>query len=255
MLLISNQFHSIISNLEHQSVKIETNNDDEIAVITFADALHVGPGELKLQFSGPINDLMKGCYRSKYTTPDGEVRYGLSTKFESTFCSKCKSVNCLESRFAKQLVITNKHQLSFHYLGRAFPCWDEPELKAKFDITLVAPKDRVALSNMNVVEETDDLIDPTKRVLKFATTPVMSTYLVCYIVGEYEFIEQITKNNIRIRVFTPLGKTEQGKFALDIAVRCLEFYEEYFNIPYPLPKLDLIAIADFPSGAMEVSVR
>ena len=105
---------------------------------------------------------------------------------------------------------------------------------------------------MNVVEETDDQIDPTKRVLKFATTPIMSTYLVCYIVGEYEFIEQITKNNTRIRVYTPLGKTEQGKFALDIAVRCLEFYEEYFKIPFPLPKLDLIAIADFECGAMEV---
>lgn len=88
-LLISNQFQSIISNLEHRSVKIELNKDDEIAVITFADALHVGPGELKLQFSGVINDKMKGCYRCKYTTPDGEVRYGLSTHFASVYCSKC----------------------------------------------------------------------------------------------------------------------------------------------------------------------
>ena len=106
---------------------------------------------------------------------------------------------------------------------------------------------------MNAIEETDDQIDPTKRVLKFATTPVMSTYLVCYIIGEYEFVEQETKNKTRIRVYTPVGKTEQGKFALDVAVRCLAFYEEYFKIAYPLPKLDLIALADFEYSAMEVT--
>ena len=84
-------FLSIPFQIEHQSVKIESNNDDEIAVITFANALHVGPGQLKLQFSGVINDLMKGCYRSKYTTPDGEVRYAITTQFESVYCSKCAS--------------------------------------------------------------------------------------------------------------------------------------------------------------------
>ena len=103
---------------------------------------------------------------------------------------------------------------------------------------------------MPVVEETDDPLDSSKRVLKFATTPIMSTYLLCYVIGEYEHIEKTTKNGIPIRVYTAPGKTEQGEFALDVAVRCLDFYEDYFKILYPLPKLDLIAIADFESGAM-----
>ena len=103
---------------------------------------------------------------------------------------------------------------------------------------------------MPVVEETDDPVDSTKRVLKFGTTPIMSTYLLAYVIGEYEYIEKPSKNGVAVRVYTAPGKTEQGKFSLDVAVRCLDFYEEYFKIPYPLPKLDLIAIADFESGAM-----
>ena len=103
---------------------------------------------------------------------------------------------------------------------------------------------------MPVIEETDDPVD-SKRVLKFATTPIMSTYLLAYVIGEYEYVEGTSsKNRVPIRVYTAPGKTEQGKFALGVAVRCLDFYEEYFKIPYPLPKLDLIAIADFECGAM-----
>ena len=192
---------------------MEINREHEIAAITFGNELDVGAGQLKLQFTGVLNDLMVGCYRSKYTTSNGEDRFGISTQFASV------------------------------YSRRAFPCWDEPALKAKFDLTLVAPKDRVALSNMNVIEETDDKLDKTKRVLKFATTPIMSTYLLAYIIGEYEYVEQFTKNKTQIRIYTPLAKTEQGKFALDVTVRCLEYYEDYFKIAYPLPKLDLIAIA------------
>ena len=131
---------------------------------------------------------------------------------------------------------------------------DEPAIKAKFDLTLVAPKDRVALSNMPIVEEHEDPADKTKRIVKFATSPIMSTYLVCYVIGEYEHVEQHTKRGVPVRVYTAVGKTERGQFALETAVRCLDFFEEYFKIEYPLPKLDLIAIADFPAGAM-VSAR
>ena len=101
---------------------------------------------------------------------------------------------------------------------------------------------------MPVIEETEDAVDSSKRVLKFATTPVMSTYLLAYVIGEYEYVEQLSQRNIPVRVYTPLGKTEQGRFALDVAVRCLDYLEGYFKIPYPLPKLDLIAIADFAAG-------
>nr|KAF6416633.1 aminopeptidase puromycin sensitive [Molossus molossus] len=164
---------------------------------------------------------MKGFYRSKYTTPSGEVRYAAVTQFEAT-----------DAR-------------------RAFPCWDEPAIKATFDISLVVPKDRVALSNMNVIDRKPYPDDENVVEVKFARTPVMSTYLVAFVVGEYDFVETRSKDGVCVRVYTPVGKAEQGKFALEVAAKTLPFYKDYFNVPYPLPKIDLIAIADFAAGAME----
>ncbi|OBS76948.1 hypothetical protein A6R68_16600, partial [Neotoma lepida] len=97
---------------------------------------------------------------------------------------------------------------------RAFPCWDEPAIKATFDISLVVPKDRVALSNMNVIDRKPYPDDENLVEVKFARTPVMSTYLVAFVV----------------------------------AAKTLPFYKDYFNVPYPLPKIDLVAIADFAAG-------
>lgn len=132
---------------------------------------------------------------------------------------------------------------------RAFPCWDEPAIKATFDITLVVPKDRVALSNMPVVSEEN--LGDNLRSVRFDRTPIMSTYLVAAVVGEYDFVEGTSSDGVLVRVYTPVGKNEQGLFALDVATKVLPYYKEYFNIAYPLPKMDLIAIADFSSGAME----
>lgn len=132
---------------------------------------------------------------------------------------------------------------------RAFPCWDEPAIKATFDITLVVPKDRIALSNMPVVSEKS--LDDGWRSVHFDTTPIMSTYLVAAVVGEYDYVEGKSKDGVLVRVFTPVGKKEQGLFALDVATKVLPYYKEYFKISYPLPKMDLVAIADFSAGAME----
>ncbi|NWQ83739.1 PSA aminopeptidase, partial [Columbina picui] len=134
---------------------------------------------------------------------------------------------------------------------RAFPCWDEPAIKATFDISLVVPKDRVALSNMNVVDRKPYPDDENLVEVKFARTPIMSTYLVAFVVGEYDFVEARSLDGVLVRVYTPVGKAEQGKFALEVAAKTLPFYKDYFNVPYPLPKIDLIAIADFAAGAME----
>ncbi|KAF2975675.1 hypothetical protein EK904_005134 [Melospiza melodia maxima] len=116
---------------------------------------------------------------------------------------------------------------------RAFPCWDEPAIKATFDISLVVPKDRVALSNMNVVERRPYPDDESLVEVKFARSPVMSTYLVAFVVGEYDFVEARSQDGVLV------------------AAKTLPFYKDYFNVPYPLPKIDLIAIADFAAGAME----
>ncbi|RWS02375.1 Puromycin-sensitive aminopeptidase-like protein [Dinothrombium tinctorium] len=201
--------------------KFDVNAETEMATIKFASPLNIGAGQLILDFDGNLNDKMKGFYRSKYTTPEGEERFAATSQFEPT-----------DAR-------------------RAFPCWDEPAVKAKFDITLIVPKDKVALSNTNIISEQPYSEDQNYRVVKYATTPLMSTYLAAFIVGEYDYIEDTTENGVKVRVYTPIGKMEQGRFALDVAVKALPFYEKYFNIPYPLPKLDLIAIADFSAGAME----
>ena len=160
-------------------------------------------------------------YRSKYTQ-DGEERYAATTQFEST-----------DAR-------------------RAFPCWDEPALKATFDIKVSAPKNRVVLSNMPLIEETKDDEDPIAyRVCHFDKSPKMSTYLVAFIVGEFEAVEGKSKDGILVSVYTPMGKTEQGKFALDTSIKAITYYKDFFGVPYPLPKYDCIAIADFQMGAME----
>lgn len=198
--------------------EVRLNAADETATVLFGNALPEGDATLYCEFNGEINDKMKGLYRSKYLTPGGEERYAAVTQFEATDARRC------------------------------FPCWDEPAIKATFDITLEVPLDRVALSNMPVKEEKTN---GGKKIVHYDTTPIMSTYLVAFVVGEYDFVEKKSRDGVLVRVYTPVGKSKQGMFALEVAARVLPYYKEYFDIAYPLPKIDLIAIADFSAGAME----
>ncbi|PVD38990.1 hypothetical protein C0Q70_01615 [Pomacea canaliculata] len=201
--------------------ELSYDKDEENVTITFPSDLEVGTGVLRLSFTGELNDKMKGFYRSKYTTPSGEERYAAVTQFEPT-----------DAR-------------------RAFPCWDEPAVKATFDVTMVAPQDRVVLSNMPVKSESPLESNNTMKVVSFERTPIMSTYLLAFVVGEFDYVEDRDSDNVLIRVYTPKGKKEQGQFALEVAQKTLPFYKDYFGIAYPLPKIDLIAVADFSAGAME----
>ncbi|CAF4843668.1 unnamed protein product [Rotaria sp. Silwood1] len=201
---------------------IEMDEENERVKISFDRQLEQGDCKLSLKFIGDINDRMQGFYRYKYTTPDGqEVRYGASTQFEP--------INC----------------------RRAFPCWDEPNFKATYDITLITPKNLQAISNMPIISENEYPDDHEWKITKFDRTPIMSTYLVAYVVGEYDYVETEDSNGVSIRVYTPVGKKEHGNFALDIASKILPFYAEYFNIKYPIAKADQIAIPNFPSEGME----
>ncbi len=137
---------------------------------------------------------------------------------------------------------------------QAFPCWDEPAVKATFTISLVIPADLVGLSNMDVesVTTAEGAKGATLKTIKFNQSPVMSTYLVAWVIGDLESIETVNKNGVVVRVFANRGCVEeQGKFALDVASRTLDFFTEYFDISYPLPKMDMVAIPDFSAGAME----
>lgn len=187
--------------------------------MTFLFPTPIAPGDVKLEieYTGELNDKLKGFYRSKYFVKgDPEPRYGFVTQFAPTDGRRC------------------------------FPCFDEPALKATFDITLIVPKKLTALSNMPVVSEFED--PDGLRVLKYDRSPVMSTYLVAMVIGEFDYVEKRSEDGVLCRVYTPLGKKEHGEFALETAVRTLPYYKDYFGIGYPLTKLDLIAIPDFALG-------
>ncbi|CAH1397948.1 unnamed protein product [Nezara viridula] len=130
---------------------------------------------------------------------------------------------------------------------RYFPCWDEPAIKSVFEVTLITAIRDVALSNMPVVSE---LEDGDYKIVKFAPTPIMSTYLVGFVVGDFDYIEDNSNDGILIRVYAPPEVKKQGRFALNIATKVLPYYQEYFQVPYPLPKMDLVAIEDLPVGGM-----
>jgi len=132
---------------------------------------------------------------------------------------------------------------------RCFPCWDEPARKATFVISLTVPANLIAFSNMSVTRH--QTIKGGKAKIDFGETPIMSTYLVAFVVGEFDYIEAKTEHGVAIRCYTPPGKSDQGKFALDVAVKSLDFYDDYFAIKFPLPKLDMVAIPEFAAGAME----
>jgi aminopeptidase N len=131
---------------------------------------------------------------------------------------------------------------------RIFPCWDEPAFKASFALSVRVPRHFVAVANMPVVRE--EPLEPNLKIVTFAPTPKMSTYLFVLTVGE---LERITAeaDGVTIGVVATTGKAAQGKFALDSATKLLAWFNDYFGVKYPLPKLDLIAVPGGFGGAME----
>ena len=198
--------------------KISYDEKAETVTFHFPSTLGLGNAKLRLVFRGVLNDKLRGFYRSQYFVA-GESRHMATTQFEST-----------DAR-------------------RAFPCFDEPAHKAIFDVTLLVPTHTIAISNTLPVSEVER--DGGLREVTFSPTPKMSTYLLAFIIGEFEHIETRTKEGTLVRVFTTPGKKHQAEFALTCAAKTLSFYNAYFDIPYPLPVLDLIAIPDFSAGAME----
>jgi len=217
-LEISNTtLHANGITLTSKSVTID--KDAETATLDFGETIQPGDARLEMVFTGELNNKLMGFYRSEYTSQDGETRYLATTQFEPT-----------DAR-------------------RAFPCWDEPAKKATFEVTLVFSDEYQAVSNTPVVEEA--VPGPGLKSVRFAETPIMSTYLLVFIVGNLTFIEERAAGGTTVGVWTTPGKEDQASFALDTSVKLLSYFNEYFGIPYPLPKLDHIAIPDFAAGAME----
>lgn len=243
--------------LEITSAKIDGNAvsfelDEDLERLTLK--AEVTPGELVVQisFHGAFNPQLVGFYLSKFTDPEGKGKSIATTQFESTYARK------------------------------AFPCWDEPDLKATFDITVVAPTGTTAVSN--AAEITRQATSAGDEIT-FATTMVMSTYLVAFVIGDIETTEPITVRGTPLRVVHARGagsktslhsaplltgdeagteadlggvEAEPGTTTVDLtafAMECGEFalnyFEDYFGLPYPGDKLDLVALPDFAMGAME----
>ena len=175
--------------------------------------------KLRIEFEGKIADDLKGIYASKYLSNSGKEEKLISTQFEPT-----------DAR-------------------NAFPCIDEPNYKAKFNLTLIIHSNLTAISNMPI-EKTKNLNDKETQV-KFQETPIMSTYLLFFAIGKIKSKQLKTNNNILIRVWATNEQERFSDFALKTSEKLLDYFESYFGTKYPLPKLDHIAIPDFAAGAME----
>jgi len=190
----------------------------QIATLTFQKEIAPGAYQLSLDFSGTINQSGQGLFYATYQEEaSGTKKTMLGTQMEAN-----------DAR-------------------RLFPCWDEPAFRAKFRLTATVPASFTAISNMPVESERNT---PEGKEVHFAETPPMPSYLVVFCAGELDAIYG-EADGVKIGIVTTKGKAETGRYALESAEKILHYYDEYFGIKYPLPKLDLIAVPGGFGGAME----
>ncbi|MHA2174385.1 MAG: M1 family metallopeptidase [Candidatus Hodarchaeales archaeon] len=172
---------------------------------------------LHFEFTGLINDQLVGFYRSKFEE-NGQTKYIAVTQFEE------------------------------EHARQVFPCFDHPSKKATFDIEFLIDQEYSGIANTQIQKE--EVLENGKKLIQFEKTPKMSSYLLFFGVGKFEFIESLSKGVLH-RVATTPGKTQYGEFALDFGIKSIEFGEDYTGIKYPINKMDQIAVSDFAFGAME----
>jgi puromycin-sensitive aminopeptidase len=192
---------------------------EERANLSLDGTAHPGPWELNITFLGVLNDKLHGFYRSTFRDAEGTEQVIATTQFEAT-----------DAR-------------------RAFPCWDEPDFKATFAVTLIVDDALTALSNTALVEDKD--LGTGKRQVTFAETMPMSTYLVAFVVGPFELTAPRMVDGVPLRIASIKGRGHLTHFGEEAAAHALHFLAGYFGIPYPSDKLDHVAIPDFAFGAME----
>lgn len=189
---------------------------DEVRLHT-GQNMRSGTYTVNLEFSGTITRPMNGIYPCFFEY-EGKQEMLLATQFES------------------------------HHAREAFPCIDEPEAKATFDLTLTTEVGEAVIANTPVKQQTTT---GSAVTTSFETTPIMSTYLLAFVTGKLERKQKTTKQGVLVSAYATPAEVKFTDFALDVAVKSLEFYDDYFGIPYPLEKCDMIALPDFASGAME----
>jgi aminopeptidase N/puromycin-sensitive aminopeptidase len=205
---------TVTSGGKEQNAAISLDKEKEQATFTFVEKLAAGKARLNIVYSGILNNELRGFYLSKTAKRSYAV-----TQFEST-----------DAR-------------------RAFPSFDEPAFKATYNVTLVVDSGDTAISNGEIITDTPGPV-AGKHTLTFATTPKMSTYLVAFLVGDFQCTAG-ESDGVAIRSCSTPDKVALTPYSVDVAKFVLHYYNTYFGIPYPLKKLDLIAIPDFEAGAME----
>ena len=211
---VSFQEVSISHGSSTETAVVSLNEREQTATFTVAQPLAPGPAEIRVRYTGVLNDKLRGFYLSQ----DERRRYAV-TQFEST-----------DAR-------------------RAFPCFDEPAFKATFAVSVVVNRGDTAISNGKIVSDTSGPTR-TQHTIAFATSPKMSTYLVALAVGPFRCLEG-GADGIPIRICATPEKKDLGRVALDLAQQILKFYHGYFAVKYPFGKLDVVAVPDFAAGAME----
>ena len=202
--------------LPQSAMKIDEKN--ELLTLVLPSQLAPGDHILALSFSGKINQQGQGLFYMRYQEQGTSAnKIALGTQFEAT-----------DAR-------------------RLFPCWDEPSFRARFQLTAVVPENWLAVSNMPI--ESEKKVSDGKEI-RFAATPSMSSYLNVFVAGELDLIES-RSGSTQIRVIATKGKAEMGRYALEATAQILQYYNDYFGVTYPLPKLDQIAIPGGFGGAME----
>jgi aminopeptidase N len=215
-------------------IKHDKKGDAEIAItrINNQDTLHevrlhsdsmLYPGNytVTMEFEAPITKNMEGLYPCFFNHEGAD----------------------------KTLLMT---QLESHHAREVFPCIDEPEAKATFDLSLATPKGLVTLSNMPIKTQATSKVSPDLMETTFETTPKMSSYLLAFVIGELHNKSGKTKRGTEVSIWGTVAQPQDHfDFALDTAIACVEYFEAYFDTPYPLPKYDQVAVPDFASGAME----
>jgi puromycin-sensitive aminopeptidase len=209
----------VVVDGEQRDAEIRLDEATERLHLTFAEPVAPGEPRLELAFRGVLNDQLRGFYRSTFTDEHGQERTLATTQFEST-----------DAR-------------------RAFPCWDEPDFKAGFAVTLEVPDGLLAISNAKEVAR-QELDDGWVRD-HFAETMVMSTYLVAFVVGPLEATDPVTAGGVDLRIVHPIGRGDLAHYAQEVGAFCLDRLAEWYDIPYPGDKMDMVAIPDFAFGAME----
>jgi len=207
------------AEVDGQAAEVTLDAEHERATLHVSIPLDPGPARVEISFRGVLNDKLHGFYRSTFKDSTGTEHIIATTQFEST------------------------------HARRAFPCWDEPSLKATFAVTLVVPDGLLAVSNAAIRSE-----EPTgdgRRRVSFDATMRMSTYLVAFIVGPLAATDPIDVDGVPLRLIAPPERLALAPFALEAGAAALRAFTDFFAIPYPGDKLDLVAIPDFAFGAME----